>query len=59
MSIRVTSVSGTKYEAAIRRVRRAEAIASRYIRRTLALPSPGELWNTCASERPAGASSGK
>ena len=40
-------------------LRVADAMESRYIRRTLSLPSPRELLKTCASDSPTGFSSGK
>ena len=51
--------SGTKYALAIRTLRDAEAMDSRYISLALSLPSDGELMNTCAWHGPAGLSSGK
>ncbi len=51
--------SGTKYELAMCTERVAAAIESRYISRALALPSAGELLNTCARLVPAGARGGK
>ena len=37
----------------------AEAMESRYIKRTLSLPSPRELLKTCAKDSPTGWSTGK